>query len=57
MSWENADEVFVAMGLLFLIAGYLSFRLMTKSKANKLGDDIQTIVFLTTSIAFLTPLL
>jgi hypothetical protein len=57
MSWENADEVFFAMGLLFLIAGYLSFRLMTKSKANKLGDDIQTIVFLTTSIAFLTPLL
>lgn len=57
VSWDNADELFFTMGLLLVIAGYLGFRFMTKSKANTLGSDIQTIMFLTTAIAFLTPLL
>lgn len=56
--WDNADELFFTIGLILVLAGYLGHMFFsTKSKAITLGQDIKTFMFLTSSIAFLTPLL
>lgn len=56
VSWDNADELFFTIGLIIVLVGYLGHMFIAK-KTTTLGSDIKTFMFLTSSIAFLTPLL
>lgn len=56
-NWENADQLFFTFGLVGVVAGYLCHLILAKPKAPTLGQDIKTFMFLTSAIAFLTPLL
>lgn len=56
-SWEKSDELFFLIGLLLVFLGYLSHMIVTNKQKNHVPSDIKTFIFLTGSIAFLTPLL
>ena len=56
-SWEKSDELFFLITLLLVLVGYLGHMLITKKQKRHIPSDIKTFIFLTSSIAFLTPLL
>lgn len=56
-NFEKADELFFIITLLLVLVGYLGHMLMTHKKKGNIPSDIKTFIFLTSSIAFLTPLL
>jgi hypothetical protein len=56
-SWEKSDELFFLIGLLLVFVGYLGHMIITNKQKRHIPSDIKTFIFLTSSIAFLTPLL
>lgn len=56
-TWEKSDELFFIIGLLIVFFGYLGHMLITKKEKKRVPSDIRTFIFLTSAIAFLTPLL
>ncbi len=56
-SWEKSEELFFLIGLCLVLIGYLGHMTITKKAKRHIPSDIKTFVFLTSSIAFLTPLL
>ena len=57
VTWEKSDEIFFIITLLLVLVGYLGHMTITKKQKRYIPSDIKTFIFLTSSIAFLTPLL
>jgi hypothetical protein len=57
MNWQNADEIFLVIGIVSVFFGYLTHKFIAQPQEFTPSNDIKTFIFLTSSIAFLTPLL
>lgn len=57
INWKNADEIFFAFGLVSVGFGYFAHILIADPKHINTHQDVKSFMFLSSSIAFLTPLL
>jgi hypothetical protein len=56
-SWDKSEEMIFLIGLCIVVVSYLVDMYISNKKKSQIPKDIKTFVFLTSSIAFLAPLL